>query len=136
MSPDCSTRPTPCPVRALVPVTHWSRLRIVLNEEPHLLSGGEILYSVRKLDMRLVSLANRTVALQVAWLSLDRNEVGAKLEAHFVFAGLGMEPLRLERDLCAWRTVGADKAVAMAGNATLRADGSPIVRCESCGSAA
>ena len=139
------------PVPALVPVADWSHVRIVLNEEPHLLRDGEILSSVRKLDLRrgvllseltyrtrtgitvtggelrLVSLADRAVGLQVAWFSLDRDGVDVKLEAHFAMAGLGMEPLRLERDLCAWRTVGADKAVAMAGSATLRADGDPLV---------
>ena len=139
------------PVPALVPVADWSHLRIVLNEEPHLLRDGEILGSVRKLDLRrgvlltemsyrtqtgitvtggelrLVSLADRKVALQVAWLSLDRDGVDVKLEAHFAMAGLGMEPLRLERDLGAWGTVGADKAVAMAGSATLRANGKPLV---------
>jgi trehalose/maltose hydrolase-like predicted phosphorylase len=139
------------PVPALVPVADWSHLRIVLNDEPHLLSDGEILSSVRKLDLRrgvllseltyrtqsgitlkggelrLVSLADRAAALQVGWFSLDRDGVDVRLEAHFAMAGLGMEPLRLERDLSAWRTVGTDKAVAMAGNATLRADGKPLV---------
>ena len=139
------------PVPALVPVADWSHVRIVLNEEPHLLNDGKILASVRKLDLRrgvllseltyrtqagitvtggelrLVSLADRAVALQVAWFSLDRDGIDVTLEAHFAMAGLGMEPLRLERDLCAWRTVGADKAVAMAGSATLRANGIALV---------
>jgi trehalose/maltose hydrolase-like predicted phosphorylase len=138
------------PVPALVPVADWSHVRIVLNDKPHLLSDGEILSSTRKLDMRrgvllseltyrtqtgitlsggelrLVSSADRAVALQVAWFSLDRDAVDVKLEAHFAMAGLGMEPLRLERDLCAWRTVGADKAVAMAGSAALR-DGDTVL---------
>jgi hypothetical protein len=42
-------------------------------------------------------------------------------------AGLGMEPLQLDRDVCAWRTEGSGKSVAMAGSATLRADGEPLV---------
>jgi hypothetical protein len=35
-------------------------------------------------------------------------------------AGLGIEPVRLEEDLGAWRTEGTRKGVAMAGAATLR----------------
>src|SRR5215468_9663107 len=35
-------------------------------------------------------------------------------------AGLGMEPVRLEQDLGAWRTEGTRKGVAMTGAATLR----------------
>ena len=35
-------------------------------------------------------------------------------------AGLGMEPMRLEPDLGAWRTEGSGKGVAMAGAATLQ----------------
>ena len=49
------------------------------------------------------------------------------LEANFAMAGMGMEPLQLDRDVCAWRTEGSGKAVAMAGNVTLRADGHPLV---------
>ena len=49
------------------------------------------------------------------------------LEANFAMAGMGMEPLQLDRDVCAWRTEGSGKAVAMAGSATLRADGKPLV---------
>jgi hypothetical protein len=42
-------------------------------------------------------------------------------------AGMGMEPLQLDRDVCAWRTEGSGRAVAMAGSVTLRADGQPLV---------
>ena len=41
------------------------------------------------------------------------------LEANFAMAGMGMEPLQLDRDVCAWRTEGSGKSVAMAGSATL-----------------
>ena len=42
-------------------------------------------------------------------------------------AGLGMEPVRLEQDLGAWRTEGTRKGVAMTGAATLRLGGEPLV---------
>src|SRR5215472_9030307 len=40
------------PVPALVPVADWSRLRIVLDGQPHLMLDGEYLASLRQLDLR------------------------------------------------------------------------------------
>src|SRR5215467_8881570 len=138
------------PVPALVPVADWSRVRILLDGEPLLAREGEVLLGTRKLDMRrgllvsawthktptgitatgheirLLSLADRAVGLQVMRLSLDRDDVDVMVEASFAMAGLGMEPMRLERDLGAWRTEGAGKGVAMTGGATLRLGGNPI----------
>ena len=139
------------PVPALVPVADWSRVKLVLDGNPQLLLDGEFLASVRQLDMRrgillsdlsyrahagiticsgelrLVSLADRAVALQLLRFSLDRDGIDVTLEANFAMAGMGMEPLQLDRDVCAWRTEGSGKAVAMAGSVTLRADGRPLV---------
>jgi len=42
-------------------------------------------------------------------------------------AGMGMEPLQLDRDVCAWRTEGSGRSVAMAGSATLSAGGKPLI---------
>ena len=138
------------PVPALVPVADWSRVRLVLDDRPQLLLDGEFLASVRRLDLRrgmllsdltylahagitiscrelrLVSLADRAVALQLARFSFDRDGIDVTLEANFAMAGMGMEPLQLDRDVCAWRTEGSGKSVAMAGSATLRADGEPL----------
>jgi trehalose/maltose hydrolase-like predicted phosphorylase len=139
------------PVPALVPVADWSRVRLVLDDNPQLLLDGEFLSSVRQLDMRrgmlladlsyrahggitisggelrLVSLADRAAALQLLRFSFDRDGIEVTLEANFALAGMGMEPLQLDRDVCAWRTEGSGKAVAMAGSVTLRADGRPLV---------
>jgi trehalose/maltose hydrolase-like predicted phosphorylase len=132
------------PVPALVPVADWSRVRILLDGEPLLGREGEVLMGTRKLDMRrglllsswthrtptgitatgrelrLLSLADRATGLQLLQMSLDRDGVDVRLEASFAMAGLGMEPMRLEQDLGAWRTEGAGKSVAMMGAATLR----------------
>jgi Glycosyl hydrolase family 65, N-terminal domain len=139
------------PVPALVPVADWSRVRLVLDDNPQLMLDGEFLSSVRQLDMRrgmlladlsyrahagitvsggelrLVSLADRAMALQLLRFSLDRDGIDVMLEANFAMAGMGMEPLQLDRDVCAWRTEGSGKAVAMAGSVALRADGNPLV---------
>src|SRR6516165_4490662 len=132
------------PVPALVPVADWSRVRILLDGEPWLAREGEVLLGTRKLDMRralllsawthrtpagitvagrelrLLSLADRAVGMQLLQLSLDRDGVDVRLEASFAMAGLGMEPVRLDQDLGAWRTEGTRKGVAMTGTATLR----------------
>src|SRR3974390_2199927 len=132
------------PVPALVPVADWSRVRVLLDGEPLLAREGEVLVGIRKLDMRrglllsswthrtptgitaagrelrLLSLADRAVGLQLLLLSLDRDGVDVRLEASFALAGLGMEPMRLEHALGAWRTEGTRKGVAMTGAATLR----------------
>jgi trehalose/maltose hydrolase-like predicted phosphorylase len=135
------------PVPALVPVADWSRVRILLDGEPLLAREGEVLLGTRTLDMRrglllsawthrtpagitatgrelrLLSLADRAVGLQFMSLALDRDGVDVRLEASFAMASLGMEPMRFEHDLGAWRTEGTGKGVAMTGAATLRLNG-------------
>ena len=135
------------PVPALVPVADWSRVRILLDGEPLLAREGEVQLAIRRLDMRhglllsewrhrtpagitvtgrelrLLSLADRAMGLQVLQLALDRDGVDVWLEASFGLAGLGMEPIRTEQDLGAWRTEGSGKGVAMTGATTLRLGG-------------
>jgi trehalose/maltose hydrolase-like predicted phosphorylase len=134
-----------------VPIADWSRVRLVFDGKPQLLSDGETLAGKRMLDMRrgvllselkhrsssgltvdgcelrLVSMADRAAGLQLLRFTLDRDNVDVSLEATFAMAGLGMEPLRLEHDLGAWRAEGSDKGIAMAGSATLRVGGAPLV---------
>ncbi|KQQ18827.1 kojibiose phosphorylase [Methylobacterium sp. Leaf122] len=135
------------PVPALVPVADWSRIRLILDGEPLVVREGEILHGMRRLDMRrgvllsewthrtpaqvtakghelrLLSLADRSVGLQLQQIVLDRDDIDVRLEASFGLAGVGMEPVRLENDLGAWRTEGTGKVVAMAGAASLHLDG-------------
>ena len=139
------------PVPALVPVADWSRVRVILDGEPLLAREGEIRVGVRKLDLRrgvlistwthrtlagvtfeglalrLLSLADRAGGLQLLRFSLDRDDVDIVFEAAFSLAGLGMEPIKLEQDVGAWRLEGTGKAVAMAGAANLRLGGNPLV---------
>jgi trehalose/maltose hydrolase-like predicted phosphorylase len=138
------------PVPALVPVADWSRVRILLDGAPLLAHEGEVRVAVRRLDMRrglllsswthhtptgivveghelrLLSQADRAVGLQALSLALDRTGVDVRLEASFSMAGLGMDPVRLDRDIGAWRLEGTGKGVAMAGAATLRLDDGPL----------
>ena len=139
------------PVPALVPVADWSRVRIVLNGEPQLLLDGEMLSGLRKLDLRrgllvselsyraqagiaitgnelrLVSLADRAMGLQLLRFSLDRDGIDVRLEANFGMAGMGMEPLQLDRISERGERKDPARGVAMAGSATLRAGGELLV---------
>ncbi|MGO8954585.1 MAG: glycoside hydrolase family 65 protein [Rhodomicrobium sp.] len=134
-------------VPALVPVADWSRILIMLDGVPLLTRQGQVLADTRTLDLRrglifpawthrtpsgitvsghglcLLSLAERSTGLQLLRAEAQRGGVDVRLEATFAMAGLGMEPIRLEHDLGAWRTEGTGKAVAMAGSAALWLDG-------------
>ena len=138
------------PVPALVPVADWSRVRISLDGKTLLARDGEIRSGTRKLDMRrgvllsswihrtaagvtfeghelrLLSLADRAIGLQLIWLTLDTEGIDVELDASFALAGLGMEPMQLERDLGAWELEATGKSVAMAGHASLRLDGNTV----------
>ena len=135
------------PVPALVPVADWSRIQIVLDGMPVMERKGQVLSGMRTLDMRrglvaaagtdrtpsgvtvtgreirLLSLADRAVGLQLWRATIDHSGVEVRAEANFEMAGLGMTPELLEEDLGAWRTEGTANGVAMAGHAVLRLDG-------------
>ncbi len=137
-------------VPALVPVPDWSRIQIVLDGKPVTGREGQVLRLVRTLDMRrglvaaaatdrtpsgvtitgreirLLSLADRAIGLQLQRYVIDRDGVEVRAEANFEMAGLGMAPEFLQADLGAWRTEGTGKGVAMAGHAVLRLDGEVV----------
>ena len=138
------------PVPALIPVADWSRIRILLDGEVLLGREGQLIHGERRLDMRrglllsdwqhktpagitvhgrelrLLSQAERATGLQFLSFEIDRDGVDMRLEASFGLSGLGMEPMRLERDLGAWRTEGSRRRVAMTGAAHLHLDGEPL----------
>jgi trehalose/maltose hydrolase-like predicted phosphorylase len=138
------------PVPALVPVADWSRVRILLDGKPLLAREGEVRIGIRQLDirrgvllstwthrtpagiifegheLRLLSLADRAAGLQLLRFSIDRDGVDVTLEASFAMAGLGMEPVRLDHDLGAWRLEGTGKGAVMTGAATLLLDSDPL----------
>jgi trehalose/maltose hydrolase-like predicted phosphorylase len=92
------------PVPALVPIADWSRVRLLLDGEPLLVHEGEWLAGTRTLDMRrgallgafthrtpagvtasgqelrLLSLADRAVGLQLQRFSVDRDGVEVRLK--------------------------------------------------------
>jgi trehalose/maltose hydrolase-like predicted phosphorylase len=132
------------PVPALVPAADWLRARILVNGKPVLRHSGNTLSQRRILDMRrgamltdwrqrdpggvivhastlrVVSLAERTIGLQLVRLEIEQGEAEITFEALFEGLGLGLEPVRLERDLGVWRTEQSGKGLAMAGMAAFQ----------------
>src|SRR6516162_5609940 len=138
------------PVPALVPVGDWLRARILVNGRPLLRHSGNTLSQRRILDMRrgamltewrqrdpagvvvrartlrLVSLVERTIGLQLVRLEVEQGKADITFEALFEGLGLGLEPVLLERDLGVWRTEQSGKGLAMAGAAELQLDATEI----------
>jgi trehalose/maltose hydrolase-like predicted phosphorylase len=132
------------PVPALVPVADWLRARILVNGKPLLRHSGNTLFQRRILDMRrgamltdwrqrdprgvivhastlrVVSLAERTIGLQLVRLEIEQGEAEITFEALFEGLGLGLEAVQLERDLGVWRTEQSGKGLAIAGMAALQ----------------
>ena len=135
------------PVPALVPAPDWLRVRIALEYRPLLLRAGSLLKHQRTLDfrrglllsewrqrdhvgrtahlrtLRLVSLANRSLGLQVVQLEIDQSQAEVTFEAVLEMAGPGLEPARLELNGSLWRTELSGKSLALASAAALEVGG-------------
>ncbi|NBB71714.1 MAG: glycoside hydrolase family 65 protein [Alphaproteobacteria bacterium] len=134
------------PVPALVPGPDWLRVQLAMDGQPVMLRTGELLHHRRTLDLergllvtrwhhrdpdgrtirlralRLVSLAERALGLQVIELTVDGRPCEITLEALLESAGSGLEPMRLEPDVALWRTALSGKTVAVAHDARVRRD--------------
>jgi trehalose/maltose hydrolase-like predicted phosphorylase len=141
-------------VPALVPAADWLRVRILLDDVPLLLRSGDLLSHFRNLDLkrgllisgwhhrspagvvvrlrtlRLVSLAERALGLQLIQLAIEEGQAEVTLEASFDTAGTGLDLVKLERDCGVWRTEQSGKGLAMAGAAALRLDGQDLAPVE------
>ena len=134
------------PVPALVPGPDWLRIRLLVDGEPLVLRSGQLLDHRRTLDMRrglllgewrhrnraghtvhvrtlrLVSLVERALGLQLMQLSVDR-PAEISLEALMEGAGSGLDAVRMEPRLAVWRTAESGKTLAVASAAELQLDG-------------
>ncbi len=132
---------------ALVPAADWLQLRILLPCEAQVqhadevlshrvtldLRRGALLTESRLLDprgasgrmstLRLVSLDQRAVGLQLVQLEIEAGEAEVSLEASFQGLGLGLAAEQLEQSLGVWRTRHSGKRVAIAAAASLQIDG-------------
>ena len=73
--------------------------------------------------LRLVSLSERAVGLQLIQLEIEDGEVEVTLEASFEGVNLGLVSEQLDQDLGVWRTQHSGKSLAMATASSLQIDG-------------
>ncbi len=135
------------PIPALVPAPDWLRVDITFAEQAAtltlddvsshyrtldlrrgaLLSGGRLAavpgLAIRLRMLRLVSLDERAVGLQLIEMEVEDGETEISLSASFDDLDFGLKADRIERDLGVWRTRASGKRIAMASAASLRVDG-------------
>jgi trehalose/maltose hydrolase-like predicted phosphorylase len=136
----------------LVPAADWLQVRILLPGGPLVhhpsevsshrmtldIKRGALLSEFRGLKasdgkardvvihgrtLRLVSLSERAIGLQLIQLEIEEGEVEVSLEASFEGLNLGLVPERLDQDIGLWRTHHSGKRLAMATSSLLRIDG-------------
>jgi len=137
-------------VPGLVPAADWLRIRLVtpggpLAHDPDDLADhsvtldmrrGLLLSECRQLrgpgleirlrTLRLVSLSQRAMGLQLVQIEVERGEVEITLEASFESLNLGLVQERLEPDLGVWRTRRSGKTLVMATASILSVDGQDL----------
>ncbi len=134
----------------LVPAADWLRIRILLDGKPFVDDPGDLSSHRMTLDMRrgvllteclqmkvpevavrlrtlrLASLRDRSIGLQLIQLAIEHGEVEVSLEASFEGMNLGLVAERIEQDLGVWRTPHSGKGVAMAVAPNLQVDGDDL----------
>src|SRR5450755_4251997 len=130
-------------VPALVPAPDWLRFRIVVDGSPLLLRSGELLSHRRILDMRrggllvewrhrdprgrsmrlralrAVSLAERSLGIQVVQFEMDQPGQ-VTFEAWLEVTNAGLDVVQIQPSLGVWRTAESGKRLAVASAAELR----------------
>jgi trehalose/maltose hydrolase-like predicted phosphorylase len=131
----------------LVPAADWLKVRITLPDGVLVRHPGEVSAHRMTLDMRrgallsdsrqpgtgvpgvhlrtlrLVSLSERAVGLQLIHLEIENAELDITLEALFEGTDLGLVAEQLHQDLGVWHTSHSGKGLAMATASSLRIDG-------------
>jgi trehalose/maltose hydrolase-like predicted phosphorylase len=131
----------------LVPAADWLNVRISLSGRPLVHHPGDVSSHHMTLDLkrgallaksgllkshgvgirlrmlRLVSMSERALGLQLIQLEIEDGEVEVTLEASFEGVSLGLLPEQIGQDLGVWRTQRSGKSVAMAATSSLQVDG-------------
>ncbi len=131
----------------LVPAADWLRVRFLAAGEPLLLHPGDVSSHRMTLDLRrgallsrgsrlkapelglhaqtlrLVSLSDRAIGLQLIQLEVESGAIDVTIEASFEGVELGLIADRLDQDLGVWRTAQSGKHLAMASEPSLQIDG-------------
>ncbi|MCC7106227.1 MAG: glycoside hydrolase family 65 protein, partial [Chloroflexi bacterium] len=136
-------------VSVLVPAPDWLRLRLIVGGEALSVHTGELILHTRGLDfkrgllvnewrqktehgvvirmrlLRLVSLADRAIGVQLAHFEVDR-AVEVTLEPRLDATVGGLEPVRVEARLGLWRTAHQRRYLAMASSSGLTVNGDQL----------
>jgi len=136
----------------LVPGADWLQITMMLPDGPLIHHSGDVASHRITLDMkrgallseacvlkaldagtpkifgcattlRLVSLADRTIGLQMFQLEIEADDVEVTLEASFTGLDLGLIAERIEHDLGLWHAHGTGKRLAIATASSLQLDG-------------
>jgi trehalose/maltose hydrolase-like predicted phosphorylase len=135
----------------LVPASDWLRIRILLPGGPLLwhpgdvsshrmtldarrgvlLSNGRHLkapdHDLRVQTLRLVSLSDRAIGLQLIRMEIEHGETDITLEASFEGVELGLVTDRLDQDLGVWHTQHSGKQLGIATAPSLQIDGENLL---------
>ena len=134
----------------LVPAADWLQVRLLVNGEPLVRHPGEVRSHRMTLDLqrgvllsessrlktadlnlrlktlRLVSMSERALGLQLIEMTVETGVVDVTAEASFEGVGLGLLSDRLDPDLGVWHTAHSGKGLAMATAASLQIDGRDV----------
>ena len=138
------------PVPALVPAPDWLRMRVLMDGRTVLQRAGQTQEHRRILDMRrglmltewrqtdqrgasvkattlrLVSLADRAVGLQLVRLEVEQGNAELAVDARFDELSGALDEVRTGQDLAIWRTEELGKGLAMASAVALELDGAAL----------
>jgi trehalose/maltose hydrolase-like predicted phosphorylase len=78
---------------------------------------------IRLRTLRLVSLSERALGLQLVQLEIEDGEIELTFEASFEGVNLGLVPERFDQGLGVWRTERSGRRLAMATASSLKVDG-------------
>ena len=135
------------PIPTLVPAADWLRVDISLPGGPLAMNPEDVSKHDRTLDMRrgtlltggslvgmpglaihlwvlrLVSLDERAIGLQLIQMEVEEGAFDIAFEASFDGLDFGLKADQLEQDIGVWRTRSSGKRLAMASASSLRLDG-------------
>jgi trehalose/maltose hydrolase-like predicted phosphorylase len=141
-------------VPGLVPAADWLHVRILLSGEPMVRHPSDVSSHRTTLDirrgllisqghhatssgvkgnvhtLRLVSLSERSVGLQLIEFEIEEGTVEITFEASFEGLDLGLITEQIDQDLGVWRTRRSGKRLAMATAASLQIDGQDLAPAE------
>ena len=139
------------PIPALVPVADWLRVGISFPGQPAaehleqvsgvyrtldmkrgaLLTGGRLArvpgLTIDVRVLRLVSLSERTIGLQLIQLDIQEGDIEVMFEASFDGLEFGLAADQLGQDIGVWRTKSSGKRVGIASTSSMRLDGEVLI---------